>query len=199
MIVIGLTGSIAMGKSATANIFKSFGIPVFDADKCVHELMGLNGKLVPIIAKEFPSVLEEKTKFKFINRAKLSNIIFKNDILKNKLETIIHPQIGKERKKWKEKAIRQRHKLVCYDIPLLFETKGEKICDGVVVVSAPSFIQKQRALRRKNMNLKKLKNILKSQMPDEDKRKRADFIVNTGNGIRFSRNQVANIIKTIIQ
>ena len=199
MIVIGLTGSIAMGKSATANIFNSFGVPVFDADRCVHELIGFKGKLVPIIAKEFPSTLETKGNFRYINRVKLGNIIFKNDNLKIKLEKIIHPEIGKERKRWKEAAIRQRHKIICYDVPLLFETNGERSCDGVVVVSAPLFIQRQRALKRKNMNLQKLNKILKTQMPDEHKRKRADFIVNTGNGLRFSRNQVKNIIKTLTQ
>ncbi|MBH87718.1 MAG: dephospho-CoA kinase [Pelagibacterales bacterium] len=199
MIVIGLTGSIAMGKSATAEIFRSFGVPVFDADSCVHDLIGFNGKLVPIIAKEFPSTFEKKRNVRYINRIKLGNIIFKNDNLKKKLEKIIHPEIGKERKRWKDLAIRQRHKIICYDVPLLYETNGERACDGVVVVSAPLFIQRQRALKRKNMNLQKLNKILKTQMPDEHKRKRADFIVNTGNGLRFSRNQVKKIIKTLTQ
>ena len=197
MIVLGLTGSIAMGKSATAKIFNSYGIPVFDADHCVHQLMGLNGKLVPIIAKEFPGTQVKIKNYKFINRIKLGNIVFNNKNMKDKLENIIHPQIGRERKKWTEFAMRRKSKIICYDVPLLFETEGERACDEVIVVSAPSFIQRQRALKRKNMNLQKFNNILKTQMSDEDKRKRADFIVNTGNGHRFSRNQVKNIIKKL--
>jgi len=197
MIIIGLTGSIAMGKSATAKIFISFGVPVFDADSCVHELMGYNGKLVTIIAREFPSAIEKRNNFKYVNRSKLGNIIFKNDNLKEKLEKIIHPQVVKERKKWKQAAIRKGQKIICYDVPLLFETKGEKVCDEVVVASAPLFIQRQRALKRKNMNLQKLNYIVKAQMSDAEKRKRADFIVNTGNGHRFSRNQVKNILKIL--
>ena len=197
MIIFGLTGSIAMGKSTAAKIFSSIGVPVFDADYCVHELMGINGKLVPAIAKEFPESLEKIKSGNYINRIKLGNIIFNNNIMKLKLENIIHPQIGKERKKWTEWATRQRYKIICYDIPLLFETKGEKACDEVVVVSAPPLIQKQRALKRKNMDLKKFNNILKTQMSDADKRKRSDFIVNSGNGYRFSRNQVKNIVKKL--
>ena len=193
MIILGLTGSIAMGKSATADIFSAYGVPVFDADNCVHQLIGFNGKLVPLIAKEFPSTLEKVKNYRLINRAKLGNIVFNNKKMKRTLENIIHPQIGRERKKWMQQAI------ICYDVPLLFETNGEKAVDEVIVVSAPYFIQRQRALRRKNMDQKKLDNILKSQMPDKDKRKRADFVVNTGNGHRFSRNQVKNIIKKLSQ
>jgi dephospho-CoA kinase len=199
MIILGLTGSIAMGKSATAMMFTSYGVPVFDADGCVHTLIGPSGKLVPLIAKEFPDALEKTNNIEFINRDRLGNIVFKNKKMKLKLENIIHPQIGKERKKWTEWASRQRHKIICYDIPLLFETKGENACDKVIVVSAPWLIQKQRALKRKNMDLQKFNNILKTQITDEDKRKRADFIVYTGNGYRFARNQVGKIIRKLSQ
>ena len=146
MIVVGLTGSIAMGKSTIAKIFNSYGVPVFDADFCAHELMGLNGRLVNEIAKEFPSTLQKANNSKFINRAKLGNIVFKNRKLKLRLEKIIHPQIGHERKKWTDRARRRRHKIICYDIPLLFETNGERSRDEIVVVSAPFLLQKQRAL-----------------------------------------------------
>ena len=105
MIILGLTGSIAMGKSATANILSSYGVPVFDADLCVHQLIGFNGRLVPLIAREFPSTLEKTKNYRFINRVKLGNIVFNNKKLKRNLENIIHPQIGKERKKWTEQAI----------------------------------------------------------------------------------------------
>ena len=134
MIILGLTGSIAMGKSATADIFSTYGVPVFDADLCVHKLIGFNGRLVPLIAREFPSTLEKTNNYRFINRVKLGNIVFNNKKLKRNLENIIHPQIGKERKKWTEQAIRRRDKIICYDVPLLFETKGEKEVDEVIVV-----------------------------------------------------------------
>ena len=110
---------------------------------------------------EFPSTLEKTKNYRFINRVKLGNIVFNNKKLKRNLENIIHPQIGRERKKWMEQAIRRREKIICYDVPLLFETKGEKAVDEVIVVSAPHFIQRQRALKRKNMDSNKLNNILK--------------------------------------
>jgi dephospho-CoA kinase len=194
MIIIGLTGSIAMGKSATANIFNSYGVPIFNADSCVHKLLGANGKLVSIIGKTFPGTLEKQTNIKYINREKLGRIVFNNKKNRQALEQIIHPQVGIERKKWKEWAERERFKAICYDIPLLFETNGEKSCNIIVVVSAPFFIQQQRALNRPYMNKKKFYNILKTQLSDKEKRKKADFIVNTGIGYRYTRNQVKKLL-----
>jgi len=198
MIIIGLTGSIAMGKSATANIFNSYGVPIFNADSCVHKLLGANGKLVSIIGKTFPGTLEKQTNIKYINRKKLGKIVFNNKKNRQALEQIIHPQVGIERKKWKEWAERERFKAICYDIPLLFETNGEKSCNIIVVVSAPFFIQQQRALNRPYMNKKKFYNILKTQLSDKEKRKRADFIVNTGIGYRYTRNQVKKILLKVV-
>ena len=194
MVVIGLTGSIAMGKSATSKIFKSYGVPVFNADDCVHHLIGPNGKLVSLIGQRFIGTLEKNKNLQYINRVKLGNIVFKDKKKKKELESIIHPQVSIERKKWKEQAQRQRSKAICYDVPLLYETKGEKICNFVVVVSAPLFVQKHRALNRADMTEKKFNNILKNQISDKEKRKRADFIVNSGLGYRFARNQVHNIL-----
>ena len=198
MIIIGLTGSIAMGKSATAKIFNSYGIPIFNADNCVHKLLGTNGKLVSIIGKKFPETLEKQTNIKYINRKKLGRIVFNNKNNRQLLEQIIHPQVGIERNKWKEWAERERFKAICYDIPLLFETNGEKSCNIIVVVSAPFFIQQQRALNRPYMNKKKFYNILKTQLSDKEKRKRADFIVNTGIGYRYTRNQVKKILLKVV-
>jgi len=198
MIIIGLTGSIAMGKSATAKIFNSYGIPIFNADNCVHKLLGANGKLVSIIGKKFPETLEKQTNIKYINRKKLGRIVFNNKNNRQLLEQIIHPQVGIERNKWKEWAERERFKAICYDIPLLFETNGEKSCNIIVVVSAPFFIQQQRALNRPYMNKKKFYNILKTQLSDKEKRKRADFIVNTGIGYRYTRNQVKKILLKVV-
>ena len=194
MVVIGLTGSIAMGKSATSKIFKSYGVPVFNADDCVHQLIGPNGKLVSLIGQRFIGTLEKNKNLQYINRVKLGNIVFKDKKKKKELESIIHPQVSIERKKWKEQAQRQRSKAICYDVPLLYETKGEKLCNFVVVVSAPLFVQKHRALNRPDMTEKKFNNILKNQISDKEKRKRADFIVNSGLGYRFARNQVHNIL-----
>ena len=199
MVVIGLTGSIAMGKSATSKIFKSYGVPVFNADDCVHQLIGPNGKLVSLIGHRFTGTLEKNKNIEYINRVKLGNIIFKDKEKKEELESIIHPQVSIERKKWKEQAQRQRSKAICYDVPLLFETKGEKLCNFVVVVSAPLFVQRHRALNRPNMTEKKFNNILKNQISDKEKRKRADFIVHSGLGYRFARNQVHNILLRNIQ
>ena len=199
MVVIGLTGSIAMGKSATSKIFKSYGVPVFNADDCVHQLIGPNGKLVSLIGQRFIGTLEKNKNLQYINRVKLGNIVFKDKKKKKELESIIHPQVTIERKKWKEQARRQRSKAICYDVPLLYETKGEKLCNFVVVVSAPLFVQKHRALNRPDMTEKKFNNILKNQISDKEKRKRADFIVNSGLGYRFARNQVHNILLRNIQ
>ena len=199
MVVIGLTGSIAMGKSATSKIFKSYGVPVFNADDCVHQLIGPNGKLVSLIGQRFIGTLEKNKNLQYINRVKLGNIVFKDKKKKKELESIIHPQVTIERKKWREQAQRQRSKAICYDVPLLYETKGEKLCNFVVVVSAPLFVQKHRALNRPDMTEKKFNNILKNQISDKEKRKRADFIVNSGMGYRFARNQVHNILLRKIQ
>ena len=197
MVVIGLTGSIAMGKSATSKIFKSYGVPVFNADDCVHQLIGPNGKLVSLIGQRFIGTLEKNKNLQYINRVKLGNIVFKDKKKKKELESIIHPQVTIERKKWREQAQRQRSKAICYDVPLLYETKGEKLCNFVVVVSAPLFVQKHRALNRPDMTEKKFNNILKNQISDKEKRKRADFIVNYGIGYRFARNQVHILLRKI--
>ena len=199
MVVIGLTGSIAMGKSVTSKIFKSYGVPVFNADDCVHQLIGPNGKLVSLIGHRFTGTLEKNKNIEYINRVKLGNIVFKDKEKKEELESIIHPQVSIERKKWKEQAQRQRSKAICYDVPLLYETKGEKLCNFVVVVSAPLFLQRYRALNRFDMTEKKFNNILKNQISDKEKRKRADFIINSGIGYRFARNQVYNILLRKIQ
>jgi dephospho-CoA kinase len=165
----------------------------------VHKLIGPNGKLVSLIGQRFTGALVKNKNIQYINRVKLGNIVFKDKKKRKELEAIIHPQIGIERKKWKEQAQRQRSKAICYDVPLLFETKGEKLCNFVVVVSAPLFVQRHRALNRLNMTEEKFNNILKNQISDIEKRRRADFIVNSGIGHRFTRNQVHNILLREVQ
>lgn len=199
MIIIGLTGSIGMGKSTTAKLFSDLGVPIFDADNAVHKMLGVGGILVKKVGDAFPSSVQLKNNKRFIDRNILGNLIFKDKKKKNILEKIIHPEVGRSRKKWKEFAQREGFQAVCYDIPLLFETKGHKSCNYIVVVSAPFYIQKQRVLKRLNMTEKKFYNILNNQLSDYEKRKKADFVINTGNGHRFSRNQVKLIVNKILK
>ena len=199
MIIIGLTGSIGMGKSTTAKFFSNFGVPVFDADNVVHNTLGEGGSLVKRIGEVFPSSLKLKNNRKFIDRNILGNMVFQDIKKKIILEKIIHPEVARIRKKWKEFSQREGFNAICYDVPLLFETKGENNCNYTVVASSPFFIQKQRVLKRANMTEKKFYNILNSQLNDNEKRKRADFIINTGNGYRFSRNQVKNVVNKILK
>ena len=149
MLIIGLTGSIAMGKSATSKTFNSYGVPVFNADKCVHKLLGPNGKLVSIIGKRFVGTLVKTTNIKYIDRVKLGSIIFNDEKKKIELESIVHPQVGIERKKWKEWAQRQRFKAICYDVPLLFETQGEKFCDVYSCCFCTFFYSKTESIEQK--------------------------------------------------
>ena len=193
MIIIGLTGSIAMGKSTTAKYLMQMGIPVFDADQCVHEMLRAGGKKVKIVAKHFPNTYLEKKGS--IDRKILGEIIFADNSKRKLLEKIVHPEVNKQRASWLKWAKRRRLKAVCYDIPLLFETNGNKKCDLVLVVTAPRLLQKQRVLKRKDMTETKFKNILKRQMPETEKIRLADYIIKTGLGFRFARNQVKAVIK----
>ena len=198
MKIIGLTGSIGMGKSTIAKMLKDLGVPVFDADHSVHLMLSSEDFLVDKIGRFFPEVLKILNNKKYIDRKILGEIVFKNKEKKNILENILHPEVGRRRKKWKSYLQRENYKAICYDVPLLFETGGDKACDCIIVVTAPFFIQKQRVLRRKNMSNIKFFNILNNQFPDSEKRKRADYIVNTGNGYRHSRDQLIRIVKKIL-
>ena len=194
MIIIGLTGSIAMGKSTAAQFLEERGVPVFDADRCVHRLLGPKGKKVSMVAKYFPTSYVKANGLGYIDRKILGEIVFSDDVKRKKLEQIIHPEVNRYRASWLAWAKRRRLKAVCYDIPLLFETKGEKNCDVVIVVTAPFFLQKQRAMKRKNMNKTRFENILKQQMSEQKKIKLADYIVKTGLGFRQTRNQIKVVI-----
>ena len=191
MIIIGLTGSIAMGKSKTAEMFVRLGIPMHDADACVHAFMKKGGKAVKAIATIFPDILENGG----INRSKLSGIALNNPSNLRKLEEILHPLVKEEERKFRQACQRKRAKIAVLNIPLLFETASNKRCNLVVVASAPAFIQKQRVLNRIGMNETKLKTILAKQIPDWQKRQKADFIVQTGIGYRHSLRQVKRIIQ----
>jgi len=191
MFILGLTGSIGMGKSATADLFRQFGVPVHDADATVHMLMGPKGRATSKIAKVFSNCLAETGA---VDRQKLGAQVFGNDDALKKLEAILHPMVREEEIKFIRRCRLQRHKMVVLDIPLLFETKGGGRCDAVAVVSTSKSMQKRRVLARPGMTEEKFRVILKKQMPDALKRRKADHVIFTGSGFRVARNQVKKII-----
>tara|TARA_B100001059_G_scaffold69469_1_gene66558 strand:+ start:131 stop:715 length:585 start_codon:yes stop_codon:yes gene_type:complete len=192
MIKIGLTGSIGMGKSETARIFSGLGIPVYDADASVHKLYesGKTGAIA--IKKIFPEAISDDGS---VDRKILGGIVVGNKTNIKKLEDIIHPLLKNDRLDFLGKNINE--KIVVLDIPLLFETKGESQVDYVVVVSTSDNIQKQRVLERPDMTEDKFEKILLSQMPNEAKCKKADFIIDTSISIDDAKKQVLNILKKI--
>ena len=178
MIILGLTGSIGMGKTTAANNFKRFGIPVHDSDAVIHALCGSKGAAVDEIASAFPAAMSNGT----IDRERLAAIVFKDRQKLTKLEAILHPFVWAHKHKFLGHKSRNRSKLVVLDIPLLFETGGDRHCDGVVTVSAPPFIQAARVLARPGMTQEKMNAILERQMPNAEKCRRADFVLRTGLG-----------------
>lgn len=191
MIVLGLTGSIGMGKSTTARLFAEEGIPVNDADQVVHDLY--TGEAVVPVGLAFPGVVANGA----VNRAELSRQLAQNPAKFTELEAIVHPLVREREKRFLEKRQMQGEKLVVLDIPLLFETGGEKRVDKVAVVSCGEDEQRQRVLSRSGMTEEKLKLILSRQMPDLEKRKRADFVIDTGQGMDAARDQVRSIIREL--
>ncbi len=178
MKILGLTGSIGMGKSTAAAMFRTLGVPVHDADASIHELMAPGGLGFDPIAAAFPDVITDGR----IDRQALGKIAFADPAVLKKLETILHPLVRAAENRFLAKQRRLGRKLVVLDIPLLYETSGEKRCDHVAVVTAPGFVQRQRVLSREGMTDAKFSAILSKQMPDTEKRKRADFIIPTGLG-----------------
>ncbi len=180
--VLGLTGSIAMGKSTAAKILQQLGVPVFDADAAVHSLMKPGTATTTAIEKRFPGATNDRG----VDRQKLGTIVFADPKALKDLEQIVHPQTRALREQFLRQAALQRRTFVALDIPLLFEIKGERLCDAAIVVSAPAFLQKQRALARPGMTETRLKGILSRQMPDAEKRRRADAVVVSGLGKRVT-------------
>jgi len=191
MKVLGLTGSIAMGKSTAAKHFEALGVPVFDADACVHHLTRHDGVALPAIEKAFPGVVNDGV----LDRGKLGTHVFTSTDARRKLESILHPLVWKARQNWLQKHKRRRTALVVLDIPLLYETGADALCDAVAVVSAPERLQKARVLSRPVMTEEKFAGIKAAQMPDAEKRKRADFIIRTGLDFRRSRDDIKSIIR----
>ena len=178
MIRLGLTGSIGMGKSTTAVLFREEGVPVHDADATVHRLLGPKGAAVPAIDAAFPGAVREGR----VDRAALGQMVFGQPAQLKRLEAILHPLVRRAETDFLKRHCRRRAALVVLDIPLLFETGGQRRCDKVIVVTCPAFLQAQRVLRRPGMTPERLRQILAKQMPDAQKRKRADIILPTGTG-----------------
>ncbi len=193
-LIIGLTGSIAMGKTTAAKVFRELGVPVFDSDATSRALSGPNGAALPAIANAFPGLVINGT----LDRKALANLVFSSSQKLRQLEQILHPLIKRARAKFLSAANRQRRKVVVFDIPLLFETNATDQCDAVIVVSAPAFLQRQRVLARPGMTAELFKSVLARQMPDYLKRVRADVTIPSGLGRAFARQRIKKSISTLI-
>lgn len=191
MIVLGLTGSVGMGKSTTADLFRAEGVPVFDADAAVHELY--RGAAVAPVAAAFPSALREGV----IDRAVLGQLVFGNPGAMHRLEAIVHPLVRAARENFLDAARESGAALCVLDIPLLFETGGDKDVDAVAVVSAPESVQKARVLARPGMTPERFDAILAKQMPDAEKRRRARFVIDTSRGLGEAAAQVRAVIAAL--
>jgi dephospho-CoA kinase len=193
MIVLGLTGSIGMGKSTTAKLFAEAGVPVYDADAAVHALY--EGEAAPAIEAAFPGTTTDGK----VNRNKLSERVVHDPEAMRRLEQIVHPMLGASRQKFLQDAERSGAPVAVVDVPLLFETGGEKRVDAVVVVTTTPEIQRERILARPNMTREKLDAVLVRQMPDSEKRKRAHFIVDTSHGLDPVRLQIQDILSKAVK
>jgi dephospho-CoA kinase len=191
MKIIGLTGSIGMGKSAVAAMFRGENVPVFDADAAVHELQGPGGRLIPAIEAAFPGTTGPQG----VDRAKLGAAVFGDPDAMKQLEAIVHPAVAEERVRFlKDHA---KADLIVFDIPLLLEKGRPPGIDTVVVVSAPPEVQRERVLGRTGMTAEKFEAILTLQMPDAEKRALADHIIDTGTTLAATRKQVRDLVACV--
>lgn len=190
MLVLGLTGSIGMGKSTTSAMFEAEGAPVYDSDAAVHALYAAGGAAVAPVEAAFPGVVVDGA----IDRARLSARVVGDPQALAKLESIVHPLVGADRIGFFQKAQAEGRDIVVLDVPLLFETGGQKSVDKVVVVTAPAEVQRARVLARPDMTPEKFEAILARQLPDAEKRARADFVIDTGQGLEHARQQVRDLL-----
>jgi dephospho-CoA kinase len=194
MIVVGLTGSIAMGKSETARMFEALEIPVFDSDAEVHRLYRQGGAAVAAVAARFPESFMNGN----IDRAKLAQAVIHNPAAMAELEAIVHPHIHARQREFLRHQKQLHKKIAVLDIPLLFETGRTDDVDVIVVVSAPASLQRARALARPGMSVEKFEAILARQVPDTEKRARADYVVDSSQGLESARRQVEEIVDTLL-
>ena len=190
-VVIGLTGSIGMGKSTVAGMFAAAGVPVFDADAEVRAMQGPGGELVPAIEAAFPGSSDETG----VLRDRLGKQVFGNPDALARLEAIVHPAVGAKRQAFL--ADNSDAPMVLFDIPLLFEKGGHEAVDRIVVVSAPGHTQRERVLARPDMTPEKFAQILALQMPDAQKRERADFVIDTGGTLAQTEEEVLALIQRL--
>lgn len=193
VFVIGLTGSIGMGKSTASAMLRQMGLPIFDADATVHRLMAKGGAAVQAVEEAFPGVVVDGA----VNRPELGKRVFGDTAALRRLERILHPRVGEAERAFLAAVARRRMGYAVRDVPLLFETEGDKRCDATIVVSAPAHIQRARVLARPGMTEERLQQVLSKQMPDAQKRQRADYVVPSGLGRRVTREALAAVMRDI--
>jgi dephospho-CoA kinase len=191
MLVLGLTGSAAMGKSTVSAMFAARGVAVFDADRTVHALYA--GSAAPVVEAAFPGTTSEGS----VDRNRLRDRVLGDEAAMVKLEALIHPLVKREEERFLSEAKNAGRRIVLLDIPLLFETKAEAEVDMVVVVSAPAGVQRERMLRRPGMTPERLEAMLARQTPDAEKRRRAHFVIDTGGTLDETRRQVDEILRAV--
>ena len=197
MVVLGLTGSIGMGKSTAARALLRRGAWLWDADAAVHRLLGPGGAAVGQVLAAFPTVGHDTPSGVAVDRGALGRIVFGDAAALKRLEAIVHPLARRDERAFVARARRARARLVVLDIPLLFEARGGARWDAAAVVSAPAFVQRARVLGRRGMTAERLDAILRQQLGDREKRRRADFVIPTGLGKRDSSRAVGAIVRRI--
>ena len=190
MYILGLTGSIGMGKTTAAATFRRFGVPVYDADAAVHQLMTSNRKATDLVSKIFPDAVVNNN----VDREVLGSIVFNDKKSLESLELILHPLVRDMQFEFLRQQGKARESLVVLDVPLLFEKKIDKLCDTVAVVTAPLFLQEIRVLKRPKMTSERFKQITENQLPNLEKIKRAEFIIQTSMGLKHSLIGIRKII-----
>jgi dephospho-CoA kinase len=194
VIILGLTGSIGMGKSTAADVLRRMRVPLFDADATVHRLLAPGGAAVPRVEEAFPGVRNAAGK---IDRRQLGERVFGNPQALRGLEAILHPMVRTAERHFVARARGRGEPLIVLDIPLLFETHGTGRCDYVLVISAPPGVQHARVIRRPGMTAGRLADILRAQLPDREKRRRADFVVTSGLGRAVTLRQLRTIVRVL--
>jgi dephospho-CoA kinase len=193
MVIVGLTGSIGMGKSTAAKMLRQMGVPVYDADATVHALQAPGGAALAPIEAAFPGVVKAGV----LDRQALGARVFGNKQALRRLEGIVHPLVAQRQRAFLRRAAQRGEKLVVLDIPLLFEGLGERRVDATLVVSAPSFLQRSRVMARPGMTADRLAGILRQQVPDAVKRHKADVVIPTGLGLAPTRAALAEAVKDL--
>jgi dephospho-CoA kinase len=194
MITLALTGSLGMGKSTAAAMLRRMRVPVWDADAEVHRLLGPGGGAVETVAREFPGTLAGDR----IDRKRLGARVFGDAAALRRLEAILHPRVRAQERRFLSACRRRREPLAVLDIPLLFETSGEERVDGVIVVSAPAWLQRQRVLRRPGMSEDRFRSVLAQQMPDAQKRRRADWVLPTGLNKALTYRRLRSVLRAAL-